>query len=316
MTRLYWTYEDLCNFVTQLSSSSSLPLRAVDLNPFIKQLLTVCPNSSIFDIGGHSVILSITEDIAAKVSLRSGDTYLRHEQTIFELLDRAPCPYIIQSFFRGPDVTFMQLYRNGTLHQRMTMVNKPRHVLPWFQQLSDAVACIESLGYAHGDLNPRNILLDDADQLQLVDFGHALKIGDDVEVGYEPYVRFHNRPETTNGGAYGIAGPITEQFALGSIFWYITRGAELYDDLEGPEQVNRLINKTFPVTDPQDPIDSIISDCWLGKFQSIADLSNRIRKVAAFDKTYREREKICAQFYQLLSDPSRQEHTSSRSGLR
>lgn len=313
MTSLNCTYEDLCDFVIERSSSSSSPISAVNLNPVIKQLLTICPDSSIFDIGGHSVILSITEHIAAKVSLRSGDTYLRLEQTIFELLDRAPCPYIVQSFFRGPDVTFMQLHRNGTLHDRMTMVNKPRHILPWFQQLSDAVACVESLGYAHGDLNPRNILLDDEDQLQLVDFGHALKIGDDVEVGYEPYVRFHNR--RVKGGSYGIAGPITEQFALGSIFWYITRGAELYDDLEGSEQVNRLIDRKYPVTDPQDPIDSIISDCWLGNFQSIADLSNRIRRVAAFDKTYQEREKMCAQFYQLLSDPGQQEHTGSGSGL-
>lgn len=315
MTRLHWTYEELCDFVPHLSTSPSSPTGAVDLNPIIKQLLTICPDSSIFDIGGHSVLLFITEHIVAKVSLKSGDTRLRHEQTIFELLDQAPCPYIIQSFFHGSDVTFMQLLGNGTLQQRMTMINMPRHVLPWMQQLSEAVACIESLGYAHGDINPRNILLDDEDQLKLVDFDHARKIGDDLEVGYEPYVRFRNWSETYKGGAYGIAGPITEQFALGSIFWYITRGAELYDELEGPEMLDRIMDFKFPATDPQDPIDNIISDCWHGKFQSIRDLSNHIRKVAASNKTYQERKKTCAQFYQLLSDPGRQEYTSSRSGL-
>ena len=199
MTGLYWTYEDLCHFIPQISHSSSSPTSAAHLNPIIKHLLTICPNSTIFDIGGHSVLLSITEHIAAKVSLKSGDTHLRHEQMIFELLAQTPCPYIIQSFFRGPDVTFMQLFKNGTLHQRMTMLRKPRHVLPWIQQLSDAVACIESLGYALGDITPRNILLDDEDQLKLVDFDHARKIGDDLEVGYEPYVRFQRR-ETTTGG--------------------------------------------------------------------------------------------------------------------
>jgi serine/threonine protein kinase len=85
----------------------------------------------------------------------------------------------------------------------------------------DVVACIESLGYAHSDINPRNILLDDEDQLKLVDFDHAHKIDDDLEVGYEPYVRFYRRG-MANGGIYGIAGLITEQFALRSIFWYIT----------------------------------------------------------------------------------------------
>jgi len=163
------------------------------------------------------------------------------------------------------------------------------------------VTCIESIGYTHGDIN---ILIDDEDQLKLLDFDHARKIGDDLEVGYEPYVRVH-RHETGSGGMYGIAGPVTEQFALGSVFWYITRGTELYADLEGSEQVDRLMDGKFPFTDPQDPIDSIISDCWHGNFQSIADLSKFIRKVAAFNKTHQEREKTCAQFYQLLSDSSR-----------
>lgn len=70
----------------------------------------------------------------------------------------------------------------------MTMLDKPRHILPWMQQLADAVACIESCGYAHGDINPRNILVYGQDQLKLADLDHARKIGDDLEVGYEPYV--------------------------------------------------------------------------------------------------------------------------------
>lgn len=64
----------------------------------------------------------------------------------------------------------------------MTMVNKPSYILSWMQQLSEAGECIESLGYAHGDRNPRNILLDDEDRLKLVDFDHARKIGDNLEV--------------------------------------------------------------------------------------------------------------------------------------
>lgn len=111
--------------------------------------------------------------------------------------------------------------------------------------------CLDRIsGYAHGDINPRNILSDDEDRFKLIDFDHAHKIGNDLNVGHEPYVRFHRRRGTTGGGMYGIAGPVTEQFALGSIFWYITRGAELYADLEGPEQVDRLMDCKFPATDP------------------------------------------------------------------
>jgi serine/threonine protein kinase len=154
----------------------------------------------------------------------------------------------------------------------------------------DAAAWLESQGYAHGDMCPRNILFDNKDQLKLVDFDHAIKIGGNLDVGYEPYVRCR-RGGQVGGGQYGTAGAITEQFALGSIFWYMSRGTELYHELEGPEQVNRLIDGIFPATEPTDPIDNIIGDCWHGKFQSIADVSKRVREIATFDETYRTNEK-------------------------
>jgi hypothetical protein len=52
----------------------------------------------------------------------------------------------------------------------------------------------------------------------LLTFDHACKISDNLEVGYESYIRFHRRG-TANGGMYRIAGLITKQFALGSIFF-------------------------------------------------------------------------------------------------
>ncbi|MCJ1255433.1 hypothetical protein MMC24_003249 [Lignoscripta atroalba] len=303
MTSLGWTYEHLSEVIPILTRNSSSPTSAADLNPVIKQLLTDCPSSSIFGIGGHSVLLAITDDIIAKVSLKPGGRHVSHEQTIFSLLDRrAPCPHIVQTFLRRPDITFMQLLANGTLHERMAMAkNTSRPILRWMQQLADAVACVESLGYAHGDINPRNLLFDDHDQLKLVDFDHALKIGDDLDVGYEPYVRSSRIGQP--GGDYGVAGPATEQFALGSTFWYMTRGTELYDELDGPEQVDRLMDGQFPATDPQNPIDNIIIDCWLGKFPSIADLSRRIQEVATFDENYQARKKKCEHYYQLLERP-------------
>jgi serine/threonine protein kinase len=312
MTGLSWTYETLCNFIPSLTYHSSSPTSAADLNPIIKQLLTVLPGSSVFGVGGHSVLLLISEDIAAKVSLKPGDAHLRHEQTIFELLNQKSCPSIIRIFLRYPDVTFMQLLRNGTLYQRMSMVHKPVPILRWMRQLADAVACVESLGYAHGDINPRNILFGDDDELKLIDFDHALDIGADLDVGEAPYVRAQK--VGSEGGTFGVAGPATEQFALGSIFWYITRGTELYAELEGSERVNRLIDGQFPPTDPQDPIDNIIKNCWNGSFASISDLSKDIRGISTLSDpgleitrcsdTYIEKKKKCEHYYQLLKRPS------------
>lgn len=70
-------------------------------------------------------------------------------------------------------------------------------------------------------------MLNDRGQLKLIDLDHALKVGEDIDVGYEPYVRFNNICSN-----YSIAGAITKQFALGSIFWFMYKGTELYSELE------------------------------------------------------------------------------------
>ncbi|KAH8729316.1 putative Rho-associated protein kinase [Ilyonectria robusta] len=302
MSGLGWTFEQLAQYFDQ----SSFPHG--ELNPIIKQLLVTCPGSSVFGIGGHSVVLWISPDIAAKVSLQSGDERLCHEQKIFELLDNSECPQVIQCLFRGVDISFLELIPNGTLYDRMS-ISKPRPILQWMLQLSCAAACLEALGYAHGDINPQNILFDINDQVKLIDFDHSPRVGDELDVGYEPYVRQHRE---ILGGVYGIAGSVTEQFALGSVFWYMTRGSELYSELEGSDQVDRLLDGKFPTTDPQDPIDRIIRNCWSGDYFQIADLVDditdalgvgiQVQGVITPSQRY-ERRQLCEKYYSMV-DPA------------
>ncbi|KJZ71156.1 hypothetical protein HIM_09455 [Hirsutella minnesotensis 3608] len=300
MAGLRWTFEELVQYLDQSSCPTD------PLNPIIRQLLTICPGSHIFGIGGHSVVLWVSPNIAAKVSLYPEDRRLRHEQDIFELFRPSECPHLVESFFSGVDVTFLEMLANGTLHDRMS-IDKPRPILHWMLQLSSAAACLEALGYAHGDINPQNILLDAFDQVKLIDFDHSPKVGDALDVGYEPYVRQHRE---VVGGVYGVAGSVTEQFALGSVFWYMTRGSELYSELEGSEQVDRLLDGNLPITDPFDPIDRIIGNCLNGRYVLVADLVKDISNLLGIDLQTQEtvsssqrcyRRRYCEKYYSLIA---------------
>lgn len=271
MAGLNWIFEQLVDYYSHDPEPPS------HLNPLIKQLLTSCPNSSVFNIGGHSVVLRLAPDIVAKVSLEPGDERLRQEQKIFEVLGEAP--HIVQCHLSAPDVSFLELVRNGTLYDRMSMTKPRPPIVHWMLQLSHAAASLETLGYAHSDINPQNILFDDDDQVKLIDFDHSLKVGEHLDVGYEPYVRQHRE---ITGGQYGVAGAATEQFALGSVFWYMSRGSHAYSELEGHDRVNRLLDGIFPATDPQDPIDCIIRNCWHGHYLTVADLVDDIQRLSEF----------------------------------
>jgi serine/threonine protein kinase len=280
MARSFCSYEELYDIVPKLTADSTTPVEAEELNPLIKRFLTKC-HGSIKAIGGHSVLLSTSEGIAAKISFKAGDSRLRIEQQVFSLLEKSPSPHIVRCFLCRPNITFMPFISNRTLHDRIGMVNVICPIISWMLELSEAAATLEALGLAHGDIKPPNILVNEWDKLTLVDLDHTLPIGSDLEVGDEPYVRVHKPSEEGGGGVYGKAGPETEEFALGSIFWYITRGKELYAELDGFDRVNRLRRRQFPDLHLHNPIDNVIHNCWFGNFEQLADLLREIQGLAA-----------------------------------
>ncbi|ATY60742.1 kinase domain-containing [Cordyceps militaris] len=304
MTGLHWTFEHLVKYTSHPSFPSST------LNPLIKRLLASDPDAYIFGVGGHSVVLRIAPDVAAKVALEPGDEHLRHEQAILaSLAGDAGSPHLIRSYLHAADVSFLELVENGNLHERMRRAGRPPRpvLLRWMLQLAHAVACLETLGYAHGDIDPRNILVDAEDQVRLIDFDHALRPGAELDVGEEPYVRQSMEPQ---GGQFGFAGPVTEQFALGSVFWYMARGVQMYAELPGHERVDRLIRGDFPASDPHDPVDGIIRRCWEGGYATVAHLVDDIQRVSGLELPTRtpgrlghmqERRRFCEEYCRVAN---------------
>ncbi|KAJ5088653.1 hypothetical protein N7456_012269 [Penicillium angulare] len=160
--------------------------------------------------------------------------------------------------------------------------------LEWMNDLAQAVAFLESLNLAHGDIRPENILLD-RNRLKLSDFDCTAKIGTNYEACMAPYGRILNDKESDQGecGTFGFLGPRTEHFALGSVYYLINYGFEVYGDRcvtddpydHGPKVVDLLQNMEFPKLDSNPLIDNIIDKCWHNKYSRILELASHAKKL-------------------------------------
>ncbi|CRL30013.1 unnamed protein product [Penicillium camemberti] len=115
------------------------------------------------------------------------------------------------------------------------------------------------------------------------DFDCTAKIGTNYEACMAPYGRILNNNEPDQGecGTFGFLGPRTEQFALGSLYYLMNYGFEVYGDRclaedlydHGPKVVDLLQNMEFPKLDGNPLIDNIIDKCWHNKYVTVSELA-------------------------------------------
>ncbi|KAL4935472.1 hypothetical protein BDV06DRAFT_228799 [Aspergillus oleicola] len=257
--------------------------------------------------GGISFVYEVHPLIVVKVP-KSGEferKQFRKELEIYQIFSRnRSCPSIIQCFFISENGIFLEYMRDMSLSSRIqknhirdqqTMVVtevEKLEPLPlrkeWMNDLAQAVAFLESLNLAHGDLRPENILLD-RNRLKLSDFDCTAEIGTNYEACMAPYGRILNSHETDQGesGTFGFLGPRTEQFALGSLYYLINYGFEVYGDRcltedpyeHGPKVVDLLQNMEFPKLNGNPLIDNIINKCWHNNYVTVSELAAHTKKL-------------------------------------
>lgn len=244
-------------------------------------------------------VYQINEFIAVK-SVHAGEEEMAdhiNEQAIFTKLEsHPPCPYLVQSFYRVPKETFLELLPNGdlaavlrgkqTLHPKTYQVLGVESIQPvelscrWMRQLSAGAVWLEEIGLAHCDIRPANVLLDSKNNAKLADFGRSVKVGEPVEGGTVPFARLLSKDEGPDRGSYGKAGPRTETFAIGSVFYSLTRGYDAYETEwfgkeHGPILLEKFQKKEYPPT-TDSVIDTIIRKCWDGEFVSVKSLAEEL----------------------------------------
>ncbi|KAJ5707102.1 hypothetical protein N7488_006903 [Penicillium malachiteum] len=245
--------------------------------------------------GGISFVYEVHPRIVVKVP-KSGEFEIeqfRKEIKIYEIFSQhPPCPSVVQCFFYADNGIFLEYMRDVTLCSRIqnnhirdpqtSVVTKVERLEPlslrkeWMNDLAHAVAFLESLNLAHGDLRPENILLD-RNRIKLSDFDCTAEIGTDFDACMpcmEGYSTATSRiKDDVEVPAYW--------FALGSLFYLINYGFEVYGDRSltedpmehGPKVVDLLQNMEFPKLDGDPLIDQIIRKCWHNKYATISELA-------------------------------------------
>ncbi len=265
--------------------------------------MTTASEPKLLSFGAAGIVYQVTNDIAVKRAFADDDEGIQNEYCIYDMLDKMPCcPNLVQSFYRVPSANFLQYLSGGTLDQRLRQHQMRDHtnhrvtgvtcheaqslIWRWMAELAEAIAWLESLGYVHGDMRPPNILLDRTDHLKVIDFDNTVAVGSVSDGDPPPYARVFGDEGAEDRGTFGYHGPRTEQFAIGSVIYYMSRGYEPYDnewfgDDHGPEVVRLLQERQFPKVDEHD-MDTIIRKCWYGEYESIRNLKSEVIRLGRY----------------------------------
>ncbi|PVH91296.1 hypothetical protein DM02DRAFT_678158 [Periconia macrospinosa] len=255
----------------------------------------------LMTLGGIGAIYKLNDFVVMKVPRDPAEPDHATEQRIFDIFERYPAhPNLVRSFLRIPGKTFLERLPGGDLAsllraqqtrdtstQQVLVVAKvpsPERTLWWMRELTSAAAWLERIGLVHGDIRPPNILIDAEGHIKLCDFDRVVKIGERLDAGTEPFARLLGDEGGRDRGTYGKAGPRTEQFAIGSVFYSMTRGYDLYENQWFGLDHDRIVmdmlqRREFPAV-TRSHEDTIISKCWNGDFVTIQELENATLEIA------------------------------------
>ncbi|MFO1518302.1 MAG: serine/threonine-protein kinase [bacterium] len=143
-------------------------------------------------------------------------TQLRHP-AIASVLGYSTQSEMIFGEEKGP--CFWMEYVDGEDLLTAAVQSPPEEILEWFRQALEALQFLHSQSILHGDLSPRNILIDRKGRLKLLDFGLATSFLGSAKfnAGTLPYLA----PERV----YGKNLPASDLFSLGTLFYEALSGS-------------------------------------------------------------------------------------------
>lgn len=215
-----------------------------------------------------------TGDIYAMKILRKDDTLCQREVAFFEeerdILARAAQtgPWLTRLQYAFQDAghlyLVMELLPGGDL---FNLLDRSGGQLPeeearfYLAELTLAIHALHSLGYAHRDVKPDNVLIDRTGHIKLADFGSAAKLSDKksissrLPVGTPHYVA----PEVLSSMSGGlnacatVQGPAVDWWSLGVLAYEMLYGFNPFADDRVVVTYNRIMNFNETLNYAKDP---------------------------------------------------------------
>ncbi len=191
-------------------------------------------------------------DVALKVARPGSDgrAMFEHEAAILRALNGSVTPrvidlgeadghaYLAVSWQPGSDVETA-----AAELRRLAPVDGRQPLLELGERILGAYARIHGQGVLHGDVHPKNVLVDSGGEVTLIDFGLAARPGDrTIPRGG---VDFFMEPESAAAQARGGgASPLTaagEQYGIGALLYRLVTGGYTHSFSLEPDQMRRQL---------------------------------------------------------------------------
>lgn len=144
-------------------------------------------------------------------------------------------------------------------------------------ELADALAAVHGAGLVHGDVNPRNVLVDAGGRAVLIDFGVAGRTGEGSGQGTLAY----SAPEQLLEHALS---PSTDQFSLGVVLWELLSGQRAFERESDVEVITAVTEERLLPPDVDAGLAQLVERMTEpdpgARFESLADVRDALRAEA------------------------------------
>jgi serine/threonine protein kinase len=191
----------------------------------------------------------------------------------------------------GVNFIVMEYVDGRTLARLITTDGLHKKAQDYAFQLADALATIHFAGFLHGDLKPRNIMVNREGKLKLLDFGLARALTQrrrrgDADLPHRFGTLLYMAPELIRDRR-AAPDPRSEIFSFGLILHQMLSGAHAFGQGRSNEVAAAILSDDPKALPPKVPVRlaAIVARCLQkdieARFQSMGDVLRELRKLCA-----------------------------------